>query len=57
MTIKGIALTLGLGMAGGAIAAAVLPKQPGVRRAFSKAADSVENAVESAKNAVCGSAN
>lgn len=57
MTIKGIAFALGLGMAGGAIAATVLPKQPCVRHAVSKAADSVENAVESAKNAVCGSAN
>ncbi len=54
MTIKGFALTLGLGMVGGAVAAAVLPKQPQVKQAISKAADSVESAVESAKSAVCG---
>ena len=54
MTVKGFVLTLGLGMAGGAVAAAVLPKQPCVRQAVSKAADSVETAVEAAKNVVCG---
>lgn len=54
MTIKGFALTLGLGMVGGAVAAAVLPKQPQVRQAVNKAASAVENAVESAKTAVCG---
>ena len=52
MTIKGFALTLGLGMVGGAVAATVLPKQPQVKKAVSKAADTVENAVESAKNAL-----
>ena len=52
MTIKGFALTLGLGMVGGAVAAAVLPKQPQGKKAVSKAADTVENAVESAKNAL-----
>ena len=54
MTIKGFALTLGLGMVGGAVAATVLPKNPQVKQAVSKAANTVENAVESAKNAVCG---
>ncbi|MBQ6160285.1 MAG: hypothetical protein IJK24_05010 [Oscillospiraceae bacterium] len=54
MTVKGFALTLGLGMVGGAVAAAVLPKQPQVRRAVSKAADTVEGAVETAKTAICG---
>ena len=44
----------GLGMIGGAVAASVLPKQPQVRQAVNKAADTVENAVESAKNAICG---
>ena len=53
MTIKGFALTLGLGMVAGAVAASVLPKQPQVKQAISKAADTVENAVESAKSAVC----
>ena len=55
MTIKGFAWGLGLGMVGGAVAASVLPKQPKVRQAVTKAADSVESAVETAKNAVCGS--
>lgn len=54
MTIKGFAFALGLGMVGGAVAATVLPKQPQVRSAVSMAADSVENAVESAKTAICG---
>lgn len=54
MTVKGFALTLGLGMVGGAVAAAVLPKQPKIKQAVSKAASSVENAVESAKTAVLG---
>ena len=54
MTIKSFVLTLGLGMVGGAVAATVLPKQPQVRKAVSKAADTVETAVESAKTAVCG---
>lgn len=54
MNLKGFALTLGLGMVGGAVAASVLPKQPQVKQAVSKAADTVENAVESAKSALCG---
>lgn len=54
MTIKSFALTLGLGMVGGAVAAAVLPKQPQVKKAVSKAADTVENAVETAKTVMCG---
>ena len=54
MSIKGFALALGLGMIGGAVAASVLPKQPQVRQAVNKAADTVENAVEGAKNAICG---
>ncbi len=52
MSIKGFVLTLGLGMVGGAVAATVLPKQPQVRKAVSDAADAVENAVVSAKNAL-----
>ena len=54
MTIKGFALTLGLGMLGGAVAATVLPRQPQVKQAVTKAADTVENAVETAKNAMFG---
>ena len=54
MTIKGFALTLGLGMVGGAVVATVLPKQPQVKKAVSKAADTVENAIDSAKTAMFG---
>lgn len=54
MTIKGFVWGLGLGMVGGAVAASVLPKQPQVRQAVTKAADSVENAVETAKSAIIG---
>ncbi len=54
MQVKGFMLTLGLGMAAGAAAATILPRQPQVRQAVTKAADSVENAVETAKDAICG---
>ena len=54
MTIKGFALGLGLGMVGGAVAASVLPRQPQVRQAVTKAADTVENAVQTAKDALIG---
>ena len=55
MTIKGFVLGLGLGMVGGAAAAAILPKQPAVRQAVTRAADSVETAVQSARDAIIGS--
>ncbi len=54
MQVKGFMLTLGLGMVAGAAAATILPRQPQVRQAVTKAADSVENAVETAKDAICG---
>jgi hypothetical protein len=54
MKIKTFALTLGLGMVGGAVAATVLPRQPKVRQAITNAADTIENAVETAKDAVTG---
>lgn len=54
MKVKGFLLTLGLGMVGGAVAAAVLPKQPQVRQAVTKAADSIETAVETAKDSLVG---
>ncbi len=54
MQVKSFLLTLGLGMAGGAVAAAMLPKQPQVKQAVTKAADSIENAVESAKDSLVG---
>ena len=55
MQVKTFFLTLGLGMVGGAVAATVLPKQPQVRQAVTKAADSIENAVETAKDSLTGS--
>lgn len=54
MQVKSFVLTLGLGMVAGAAAATVLPRQPQVRQAVTKAADSVENAVEMAKDTICG---
>ena len=54
MKIKGFLWTLGLGMVGGAVAAAVLPKQPQVKQAVSRAADAIENAVEQTKDSLVG---
>ena len=55
MQVKTFFLTLGLGMVGGAVAATMLPKQPQVKQAVTKAADSIENAVETAKDSLVGS--
>lgn len=55
MKVTSFLWTLGLGMVGGAVAATVLPKQPKVRQAVTKTADSIENAVETAKNSLTGS--
>lgn len=55
MKVTSFFWTLGLGMVGGAVAATVLPKQPKVRQAVTKTADSIENAVETAKNSLTGS--
>lgn len=54
MQVKSFLLTLGLGMVGGAVAATVLPKQPQVKQAVTKAADSIETAVETAKDSLVG---
>lgn len=54
MKLGSFLCTLGLGMAGGAAAAMILPRQPKVRQAVSTAADTIESAVESAKNGICG---
>ena len=54
MQVKSFFLTLGLGMAGGAVIASTLGKKPEVKKAVTKAADAVENAVETAKDAVVG---
>ena len=47
--------TLGLGMVGGAVAVTMLPKQPKVRRAVDQTADTIENAVETARESLTGS--
>ena len=55
MKIGSFLWPLGIGMVGGAVAATVLPKQPKVKQAVTAAADTIESAVESAKNGLCGS--
>ena len=52
MKLTGYLWTLGLGMVGGAAAAMILPKQPAVKQAVTQAADSITNAVETAKDAI-----
>ncbi len=54
MQIKSFMITLGLGMAAGAAAVTMLPKKPQVKRAVCRAADSIETAVQQAKDSVCG---
>lgn len=54
MEVKCFALTLGLGMVGGAVATSLLSRQPQVRQAVNKAADTVENAAEAVKDTICG---
>lgn len=55
MQIKSFLWTLGLGMAGGVAAAVLLPKNPQVKQAVTKAADAVENAATQAKDSMnCG---
>ena len=44
MKMKGIAITLGIGAAVGAVAAMMLPKQSTARKLVNKAADKVEDA-------------
>lgn len=44
MQMKGLAITLGIGAAAGAVAVMMLPRQSAARRFVSKAADKVEDA-------------
>lgn len=53
MQMKSFVWTLGAGIAVGATAAIMLPKNRQVKRAVSSAADSIENAVTQTKNYVC----
>ena len=43
MDIKGLAITLGIGAAAGAVAVLAMPKNNTVRKAATKAADKVED--------------
>ena len=54
MKIGTIVLSVGLGMAAGAAVASILPKQPGFQKTVTQAADSIESAVEDAKQFMCG---
>ena len=47
MQMKGLAITMGIGVAAGAVAAMMLPKQSAARKLVNKAADKVEEAVQS----------
>ena len=44
MKMKGLAITMGIGAAVGAVAAMMLPKQSTARKLVNKAADKVEDA-------------
>lgn len=53
MQVKSFIMTMGAGIAVGAAAAIMLPKNKQVKQAVSTAADSIENAVSQAKDYVC----
>ena len=50
MNIRNFAITMGIGVAAGAVAAMMLPKQSAARKLVSKAADKVEDAVQTVTN-------
>ncbi len=50
MNVKGWAVTMGLGVAAGAVAAMMLPKQSAAHKAVRKAACAVEDAAMNAKD-------
>lgn len=52
MKLSGIALTMGIGAAAGAVAVMMLPKQSTARKLASKAADKVELAAWKAGNKI-----
>ena len=52
MEMKGLAITLGIGAAAGAVAVMMLPKQSTTRRLVNKAAGKVEDAVHQVTNKV-----
>ena len=54
MQIKSFLWTLGLGMAGGVAAVAVISSKPKARKAVSEAADTVTDAVDTVRDSICG---
>lgn len=52
--MRSMLLPLGIGLAAGMAAAAVLPKNPKFKKAVNKAASSIESTVEDARDFVCG---
>ena len=50
MNMRNFAITMGIGVAAGAVAAMMLPKQSAARKLVSKAADKVEDAVQPVTN-------
>lgn len=54
MQVKSFLWTMGAGIAVGATAAMMLPKNKQVKQAVNSAANSIENAVSQARDYVCG---
>lgn len=52
MRISGLAISMGVGLAAGAVTAMMLPKNCTVRKAAEKAADAVEGAAMNAKEKI-----
>lgn len=50
MKLTGLAISMGVGLAAGAVTAAMLPRQSTARRAIQRAAYAVEDAAMSAKD-------
>lgn len=54
MQIRTVVMSVGIGLAAGITAAAILPKNPRFKKAVNQAASSIESAVEDAKDFMCG---
>lgn len=52
MKLTGLAISMGVGLAAGAVTAMMLPKNCTVRKAAEKAADAVEDAAMNAKEKI-----
>ena len=53
MKLKGLAISMGVGLAAGAVTAAMLPKQSTARKAIQRAAYAVEDVAMNAKDKLC----